>query len=63
MLAGGKRLSPTEPTGETGGPLAVDEVEKQLNQERTIAMQYTPHQSLRDSFPSRGSLKKFLSLI
>ena len=27
MLAGGKRLSPTEPTGETGGPLAVDEVE------------------------------------
>ena len=26
MLAGGKRLSPTEPTGETGGPLAVDEV-------------------------------------
>ena len=37
-------------------PLAVDEVEKQLNQEGTIAMQYTPHQSLRDSFPSRGSL-------
>ena len=27
MLAGGKRVSPTEPTGETGGPLAVDEVE------------------------------------
>jgi len=27
MVAGGNRLSPTEPAGETGGPLAVDEVE------------------------------------
>jgi len=28
MIACGNRLSPTEATAETGGPLAVDEVEK-----------------------------------
>jgi len=39
MLAGGKRLSPTEPTGETGGLRSnSDEVEK-----ITIATQSTPH--------------------
>ena len=29
MIACGNRLSPTEATAETGGPLAVDEVENE----------------------------------